>query len=233
MVKPGGVRILQAPRHVRRAGYGTTIGVLTEQVWWTKTFLGLRADLTKLPRVRRARVPLTMEPTSTSLFHGFEHEIEHARGMDYVELLLRRGLCDDGVQELYVAFHDGRPAYAQWLTRPDDQERLHEHSPGRYDVLEPNEVLLEGAFTFSAFRRMGAMGHGMSQLLHIAADEGFTSAITYVAIDNAPSLRGCANVGFDLDHVRVSVRRFGRRRSYPKLPDEHALQVWAIATAKR
>jgi hypothetical protein len=233
MVKPGGRVLLHGPRHARRAGYGTTIGVLTEQLWWTKTFLGLRVDLTQLPRVRRARVPLTMEPTSTSLFRGFDHEVRHARGMDYVELLLRRGLCEDGVQELYVAHHDGKPAYAQWMTRPDDQERLHEHSPGRYDPLLEDEVLLEGAYTFSAFRRMGAMAQGMSQLLHIAAEEGFMSAITYVAINNAPSLRGCANVGFDLDHVRVSVRRFGRRRSYPKDANDHALQVWAVATTKR
>ena len=60
MAKPGGRMLLHAPVHLRRAGYGTTIGVLTEQVWWTKTFLGLRADLNELPRVRRARVPLTM-----------------------------------------------------------------------------------------------------------------------------------------------------------------------------
>ena len=112
MAKPGGRMLLHAPVHLRRAGYGTTIGVLTEQVWWTKTFLGLRADLNELPRVRRARVPLTMQPTSTSLFRGFDHELAHARGFDYVELLLRRGLCDDGVQELYVAHRDGRPAYA-------------------------------------------------------------------------------------------------------------------------
>jgi hypothetical protein len=225
--------MFQAPRHARRAGYGTTIGVFTERMWCTKTSLGLRADLSQLPRVRRARVPLTMEPTSTSMFRGFEQELDHARGLDYVELMVRRRLCDDGVQELYVAHYQGKPAYAQWLTRPDDQDRLHEHAPGRYDDLESNEVLLEGAYTFSAFRRMGAMGHGMSQLLHIAGAEGFTSAITYVAIDNAPSLRGCANVGFDLDHVRVIVRRLGSRRSYAKAPDEHALQVWAIATAKR
>ena len=91
--------------------------------------------------------------------------------------------------------------YAQWLIRAEDQDLLHRHAPGRFNHLEPDEVLLEGAFTFAAFRSMGAMADGMAQLLRIAAGEGATSALTYVAIDNVPSLRGCANVKFDLDHV--------------------------------
>ena len=152
--------VSESPRHVRNVGFAITIGLLSEQMWWTKTFLGLRCNLTRLPRVRKARVPVTMEPTSTSLFRGFDKEIAQSRGTSYVELLLRRGLCDSGVQELYVAYHDGQPAYAQWLIRADDQDRLHEHSPGRYDLLEPHEVLLEGAFTFAAFRRMGVMADG-------------------------------------------------------------------------
>jgi hypothetical protein len=52
-----------------------------------------------------------------------------------------------------------------------------------------------------------------------------------VAIDNVPSLRGCANVGFDLDHVRVSVRRLGRRRSFTHDPDAYASLAWGNATA--
>jgi GNAT superfamily N-acetyltransferase len=224
--------VIESPKHVRSAGFAITIGMLSEQMWWTKTFLGLRCDLTRLPRVRKARVPVTMEPTSTSLFRGFDTEIAQSRGTNYVELLFRRGLCDSGVQELYVAYSDGKPAYAQWLTREDDQDRLHEHSPGRYDPLESDEVLLEGAFTFAEFRRMGVMADGMSQLLHIAKEEGASSAITYVPINNLPSLRGCSNVGFDLDHVRVSVRRFGRRRGFAHEPDEAAEMAWAEATAR-
>lgn len=223
--------LVEAPGHVRNAGLGLTVGLLSEQVWWTKTFLGLRCDLGRLPRVRKARARITMEPTSTSLFRGFDRELTHSRGSSYVELLLRQDLCEADVQELYVAHSDGQPAYAQWLIRAEDQDRLHRHAPGRYDHLEPDEVLLEGAFTFAAFRRMGVMADGMVQLLRIAAAERATSAITYVAIDNLPSLRGCSNVGFDLDHVRVSVRRLGRRRSFTHEPDLEASLAWGTATA--
>ena len=222
---------VEAPRHVHKVGFASTVGLLSEQVWWTKTFLALRCNLERLPPVRKAKVPITMEPTSTSLFLGFDEELTRSRGTTYVELLLRKDLCDSGVQELYVAYSDAKPAYAQWLVRAEDQDLLHRHAPGRFDHLEPDEVLVEGAFTFAAFRRMGAMADGMAQLLRIAAAEGATSALTYVAIDNVPSLRGCANVGFDLDHVRVSVRRLGRRRSFTHDPDADASLAWGNATA--
>ena len=98
-------------------------------------------------------------------------------------------------------------------------------------VISADSHPVEGAFTFAAFRRMGAMADGMAQLLRIAAAEGATSALTYVAIDNVPSLRGCANVGFDLDHVRVSIRRLGRRRSFTHDPDADASLAWGNTTA--
>ena len=106
---------VEAPRHVHKVGFANTVGLLSEQVWWTKTFLGLRCNLERLPHVRQAAVPITMEPTSTSLFRGFDQELTRSRGTTYVELLQRKDLCDSGVQELYVAYSDAKPAYAQWL----------------------------------------------------------------------------------------------------------------------
>jgi hypothetical protein len=222
---------LRAPAHARNAGYRTTLSVLGEQLWWTKLFLGLRCDLGNLPDVRPAKIPLTMEPRSAREFHGFADELQGSHGNDYVELLLRVGLCNAGVQTLYVAESDGRPAYAQWLIRHRDQELIHVHAPGRYEQLAEDEVLLEGAYTFTAFRRMGAMGDGMAQLLRIAQAEGASSAITYVGAENVASLRGCANVGFDLDHARWSIRRLGHRRSVMRGVDERARAAWTSATA--
>lgn len=224
--------LLHAPTHARHAGYATTLGVLGEQVWWTKLFLGLRCDLENLPRIRPARVPIHMEEESPQTFEGFEEELRTTRGLDYIELLLRRGMCEAGVRTLYAARSESRPVYAQWLVRAADQDLIHAHAPGRYDRLASDEALLEGAYTFLAFRRMGAMGDGMAQLLRIAAAEGARSAITYVGQENLASLRGCANVGFDLDHMRVSVRRLGHRRSFAQPPDEHAHEAWAAATKR-
>ena len=121
-------------------------------------------------------------------------------------------MCAGDVRTLYAAdATDGQPDLCTWLIRKGDEWRLQNKPP--HDALADDEVLLEGAYTFIAFRRIGAMVDGMGQLLRIARDEGSSTAITYVLEDNAPSLRGCARAGFVLDHVRVNTTRFGRERS--------------------
>ena len=90
-------------------------------------------------------------------------------------------MCTSDVQTLYVAdADDGRPVYAQWLVRRPDQSRLQAETPDAHDALAEGEILLEGAYTFVAFRGVGAMADGMGQLLRIARDEGAVAAITYV-----------------------------------------------------
>lgn len=219
---------------VRRVGLGTAGRAVAEQSWHTKLFLGLRADLAALPDVRPAKEPITMTERDPRTYRGFDDELENATGADYIEVCFRILSCRAGVRSLYVADGaTGRPAYAQWLVRAADQDRIHEHSPGRYPRLGPDEVLLEGAYTFRDYRRMGMMADGMAQLLRIARDEGFRSAITYVGAENVASLRGCANVGFGLDHVRQNRRRLLLRRSRMTVADARAGELWAAATAPR
>jgi hypothetical protein len=224
------VPAIGVPSHLHRLGARAAARTAREQLWYTKVFLGLRCDLHALPEVRPAKVELRMEPRAPGDGAAFEGERGRVRGEDYLEVLFRLGLCEDGVTTLYVAGPDHDPIYAQWLVRPHDQGLMHAHAPGRYDPLAPGEVLLEGAYTFNAYRRMGAMADGMAQLLRIARDEGAHTAITYVSDDNVASLRGCAAVGFVADHVRRSSRRLGVRRSLPLALDDRSREAWLAAT---
>lgn len=218
----------------RHAGARVILRTLAEQAWGDKRFFGLRADLTQIPDVRPAAFPITMQATDARTFRGFRDELDRVDGDDYVQVLLRTMTCEAGIETLYVATDEhGRPAYAQWLTSAGEQEAVHEHSPGRYPVLGDDEALLEGAYTFLDFRRLGMMADGMVQLLKIARDEGCTAAYTYVEDDNIPSLRGCANVGFTLDHVRHNHRRLGRHSSDHEEPTAGDRAQWARATAPK
>jgi len=87
------------------------------------------------------------------------------------------------------------------------------------------------AYTFMNFRRLGAMADGMRQLLVQSRDAGDRRVFTYVAEDNVPSLRGCANVGFILDHLRYDRRRLGVRRVRRVPPDAASKARWAAAVA--
>lgn len=202
-----------------------------DQMWGTKVFLGLRSDLTSLPPIRPAKVQITMKPCDGTNFSGFLDEFNRVSGLDYLNAILRQAMYCAGVTTLYVApGPDGSPAYAQWLVTARDAHFLHSHQPGRYPMLMPDEVLLEGAYTFACYRRTGVMSNGMAQLLRIAQAKGARSAITYVASDNIPALLGCARVGFTLDHVRINTRRLFFRQSVVRTTDECMRRVWTTAT---
>jgi hypothetical protein len=227
-------RLKTAIALVRGAGARLLFERLAELAWGDRTYLGLRCELGALPPPRPAKLEIRMEPHESPAFDGFVEELRRARGADCLQVVLLRRLCDAGVQGLHVATApDGSPAYCQWLVGASNQELLHARSPGRHPTLAPNEVLLEGAYTFTRFRGLGLMANGMWQLLAKARDGGARSAITYVGTDSVPALRGCERVGFAPDHVRHNVRRLGRTRSFTRPVDEEGLDLWTAATAPR
>jgi RimJ/RimL family protein N-acetyltransferase len=226
----GAVKKLEFALHAPRIGAGMLARALATELWSAKTFLGLRADLRSLTGVAAAKVPVVMRAWNGHPFSGFDTELGQTRGTDHVQVLFRTWLARAGVRTLYVATdEDGDPIYAQWLIRRHEQPLLEAHAPGRYSALEPGQILLEGAYTFTRYRRRGAMADGMAQLLALAAGEGAATALTYVEIDNVASLRGCAQAGFLPEHVRRNQRHCGRLLSVVSPPDRHAVTRWETA----
>ncbi len=227
---------MRDPRLPRALGLLISVGprefvrVCLRRIWSSTVSFGLRVDLDGLPEVRPARIAVRMEPRDTASFTGFEEELERVSEGDAVEVAQRQSLCVAGVRTLYVAVDDsGAPIYAQWLVRGDEQEPLHRMTNGLFPQLGEGEALVEGAYTFVSARRLGAMADGMSQLLVRARDAGDRRVFTYVAEENVPSLRGCANVGFVPDHLRRNVSRLGLRRVRRVPVDESWEARWAAA----
>jgi hypothetical protein len=217
---------------IRRLHLPELLHGLRENLWDTRYFFELRCDLRReLPEVAPAKLPIEMRPVDARTFTGFRDELARVDADNYLMVLLRTWYCRAGVQTLYVGFDGDRPAYAQWLVTPNDRERIPRGLPG-FPAFDSDELLLEGAYTFVAYRRLGLMRDGMAQLLRFALDTGATAAITYVALDNVPSLRGCADVGFAPHRVRVSSRRvFRSTRNQPVSQEQW--QAWEAATAKK
>ena len=219
-------------RFVRRAGPAVAVRALADQVASRRVSFGLRCDLSNLPAAVPGKVPIHMSARAARGYTGFDRELAETSGTDYLEVLLRNWMYAREVKSLYAAdAADGRPIFAQWLIRPIDDWRLRNKPP--HDVPVDGEVLLEGAYTFVAFRGVGAMADGMGQVLRVARDGGNVAAITYVLADNVPSLRGCARVGFVLDHVRLNTTQLGRERSERRPVDARARQIWESALAPK
>jgi len=175
-----------------------------------------------------------MEPRDPESFTGFENELGKVSGAESLDVAQRNPFCTAGVRTLYVAVDgSGDPIYAQWLVRADEQRALHQLTKGLFPELGEGEALLEAAYTFVGARGQGVMTDGMAQLLSFARSAGDRTAYTYVAEGNIPSLRGCANVGFEPDHLRLVVRRFGMSK-IRRLPlDDASLASWTAAVAPR
>jgi len=221
-------RLVQAAGLLRGLSVRKLVRLARRRAWSSDVSFGLRADLDKLPDVRAARITVRMESWDPVSFNGFEDELNRASGG--VGLVQRQSLCAAGVQTLYVAVDDsGEPIYAQWLVRTHEQEPLHRVTRGLFPQLAEGEALVEGAYTFANFRKLGVMPDGMSQLLLRARASGDRTVFTYVDEGNVPSLRGCARVGFVPDHLRLDTWRLGRRRSryMPLEPSSNAR--WAAA----
>ncbi len=219
--------------HVRRLGGRVIAKEIRNRLSSRSTEVGLRCDLQRLPPLREAAIPLTLEPCAGS-FEGFAEELERTTGADYGRVLRRMRLHEAGVQTLHVARTEERqPVYVQWLLFEDDRVALDAVAADFWPALGPRDVLLEFAYTFMPFRGMGVMGGAMGRLLRVAADAGATTAYTYVAVDNIASLRGCAKVGFALDHMRDTAVRVGLRRSHIRPPVATERESWEKATAPR
>lgn len=219
---------------LRRIGTRELIRLGFRRIWSSSLSFGLSVDLETPTDVRKARVPVRMKVSDPESFIGFDNELPLVSGADSVAVAQRKRFCAAGVRTLYVSVDDsGNPVYSQWLVRSDNQEALHRITSGLFPQLGEGEALLEGAYTFVSARGQGVMADGMSQLLASARDAGDLKAYTYVDEENVPSLRGCANVGFEPDHLCLVVRRFGIRKIRRTTVDDASRAHWEAAVAPR
>jgi RimJ/RimL family protein N-acetyltransferase len=215
-----------------RLGPREALSTMYQHLFSTRRFLGLRCDLSVAPRIPQAKLSVSMTARGSD-FAGFSDELRSVAGRASLDAFVRQRMVERGVQTLYVAETEaGDDIYAQWLVTPATLETLDRFSPGRYPRLAVDEALVEGAYTFSDFRGLGVMAAGMAQLMATAHASGARAVITYVGEDNIPSLRGCARVGFELDHLRTNRRRFGMHSSVMSGLDDAARRAWAQAIGR-
>jgi hypothetical protein len=228
---PGSSRLLAA---IRTLGIRQTARRAGRRLWSKSYSLGLRCDLSAMPPRRPAKIELRMLPSASADEAGLTDELTIAEGGTYVDVAQRIAMCEAGVGGLHVARSpDDEAVYCQWLIGPAEHVAIDRFSPGLYPSLNDGEVLLEGAYTYTNFRGVGAMADGMHQLLEKARERGEKAAFTYVAAEYPPSIRGCAKVGFVLDHISVRTRRFGIRRVRIRPADDAARAAWERANAPR
>lgn len=147
---------------------------------------GLKRDLTVDFENPNALIELKIRPFNTSDNDYFRDENSNL------------GLVDAHIENCYVAVNtDNEPCYRQWLIGASQNEKIKGFFKGSFPVLKKNEALLEAAFTLPTFRGKRIMPAAMARISEKGVDIGARYIITFVDVNNIPSLKGCKRSGFN------------------------------------
>jgi GNAT superfamily N-acetyltransferase len=186
-------------------------GSIRKRFFFESTALGLRCDLHEELPSPSAKIPLTVRPLRDDerLLLAPTEGVDSPE--DFYERMLRLRMFDSGMRTCYGAFaEDGGLAYVQWLIEPSQNDLVHDFFEGSFPRLKPDEVLLEGAYTFPSYRGQGVMSAAMAEVAGQGKERGYARAWTFVGEHNTPSLKGCRRAGFAEEVRRAERWRYFR-----------------------
>ena len=182
--------------------------------------VGLRRDLALPFETPPAKVPLRVRRATEADRRALSTWEPGESAEDAHEQTTRARLLASGLGTCYAAVDDGEHlCYVQWLFGPEENAQVQRYFGGAFPVLAPDEVLLEAAFTFASRRGLRVMPCAMAQVAEEGRRRGARWALTFVSVDNAPSLKGCERAGFTPYVLRrTRWRLFRRRHHFEPLP---------------
>lgn len=190
-------------------------GECARRLYSSERFYGLRRDLDTPFDSPDAKIPLTIRPLTADEVHRLLREDGPDGSVeDSIMRARRRLFFQQGVPTCYGAVtRDGAPAYMQWLIGPDQNGAIQSYFDGKFPTLNPDEALLEFAFSSKDFRGMRVMPHAMAEIAAKGRDLGARYVITFVDEDNVPALKGCQRAGFSPYLMREDRWRLFRSHS--------------------
>lgn len=181
---------------------------------------GLRRDLTKPHVPPDPKIPITVRPLVeddiASLFDV--SDISDRRSIE--DRRNRLAFLHAGIGTAYVAVNsEDLPVYAQWIVSAEDNDRLRRSTGGLFPLLADDDVLLENAFMIEHYRGLRIMPAAMHAISETGIARGARWALTFVGVDNIPSLKGCVRAGFyPYVQRRDQWRGYRRRIGFEPLP---------------
>ena len=204
-------KLRQEARLARSGGLRPLASDLRRWAWSDDLAVGMERDLTVPHAPPPAKVSLEIVPLdpqlATQLFDNKGLDAEALRDME-----ARRRLWEDRIPNAFVALDDtDTPCYVQWAIPGSEAGLINDYFRGGFPVLAPDELLLEAAWATPAARGKRIMAEAMSRITEAGAAPEHRRAITFVGINNEPSLRGCRAAGFEVYTERLEKWRVGRR----------------------
>ncbi len=173
---------------------------------------GLKRDLNIAFESPKALINITIRLSKSTDNNYFKQEHSNV------------GLTEENILNCYVAVNkNDTPCYRQWLIGYSQNSKIQSFFNNLFPILKEDEALLEGAFTLPNFRGKRIMPAAMSRISEKGVDIGARFIITFVNINNIPSLKGCKRSGFSPYILRKEKWfLFKRKITYITIPNELA-----------
>ena len=200
----------------------TLFQIARQRLYSESQAFGLMRDLNIYFPTPAANLPLTIRPLRQDDVAKLLDLNTPGIDSDGIHLRLSRQLLvESKIPECFVGeTPEGDPCYMQWLFGAEQNDAIQRHFHGYFPWLKQDEALLEGAFTPENYRGYRIMPCAMAQIAGEAAKFGARKVLTFVAVDNIPSLKGCKRAGFNIHLTRMERWRFfGRKVTFSLLPE--------------
>jgi hypothetical protein len=210
MSNPVSSKLRQHARILKSSGVRPLLSDLQRWSWSDDLAVGMKRDLTVAHTPPPAKVALDIVPLDDRLADRlFDDSGLEADAV--LEMEGRRRMWVDRIPHAWVAVEEtGSPVYVQWAIPGSEADLIREYFRGGFPEMAPDELLLEAAWATPAARGKRIMAEAMSRITESAAAD-HTSAITFVGVDNEPSIRGCRAAGFETYIQRRESWRLGHR----------------------
>lgn len=198
---------------------------LRQQLWSQHDSFGLRRDLAIPFSPPDAKIPMHgVRPLQESDLPKLFDPDASPTGPDTEGTRTQMSLVHADIATCYVAItDDDQPCYMQWLIGPGENDKVMRYFKGLFAPLAADEVLLEGAYVPPRFRGLRINSRAMASIAAHGTDLGARWAITYIGVENVPSIRGAKGAGFEPYVLRRERWRFFRRAvTFGPLPNTPA-----------
>lgn len=187
---------------------------LRRRVDSTERFYCLTKDLSDPVDVPEARISVRLEEIDDASIDAVVRE--RPRLAPLLKAGIPAGYVGRTVQ--------GDLCYVQWLIGPESNESMRQNLPNRvHRPLDPDQVMLEYAYTPKRYRGLGIMLFASATLAEIARTSGARWVLTVVNQNNLRAAHGFGRIGFELMEVRqIRWRLFRRQVTYEPPSAEEA-----------
>ncbi len=194
---------------------------LTNRIYSTSLSFGLKRDLEAEFESPSARVDLSIRPLKeVDVPDLLENTAKNP--VDPRLIARQKAMVDAEIPTCYVALaNHEKPCYMQWLIGYQHREKVSEFFKGIFPTLKDSEALLEGAYANPDFSGLRIMPAAMAEIAKKAESLNVRWVITFVDVNNIPSLKGCHRSGFEPYILRKSRMFFFRHTvSFHPVPEK-------------